>query len=254
MNETKEAIAKAAERLRLRAFAKYENVVDSQLPFEENLCRLMEEQVQIADEERLKRRIRSAGFPTLKTLNTFVMSEEFLPHLNFDEFRELASCAFIDNKCDVVAMGPSGHGKTHSAMAIGYEALKRGYSVKFKRASDLMNEMSEAKTDKHLSDYIRILNRCQLLILDEVGYLNYDIEASSLLFQVLGSRYEKASTFYTTNLAFSKWVNFISDKALASAIVGRIAQQAILLNMNGPKNWRLEHAHSKQQRDINTTD
>jgi DNA replication protein DnaC len=248
MSEHKEAIQKAAARLRLSAFTQYEKLIDPKHPFEDNLRCLLEEQIRMADAQRLERRIRYAGFPQVKTFDTFVMSEEQLPHLNFDELRELMSCTFIDEKNDVVALGPAGRGKTHAALAIGYEAVKRGYSVKFKRASDLVNEMSEAKTDKHLADYVRSLNRCQCLILDEVGYLNYDIATSSLLFQVISARYEKASTVYTTNLEFSRWTQFIGDEALASAIVDRIAHHAIILNMNGPKGWRLEHSRSKQQR------
>ena len=248
MIEQKEAIKKAAARLNLDAFAKYESYKDPKLSFEENLCALLQEQVILSDKQRLKRRIRYAGFPQVKTFETFVLSEEFLPNLNFDEFRDLGDCTFIDEKCDIVAVGPEGRGKTHAALAIGYEALKRGYSVRFKRACDLVNEMSEAKSEKQLTDYIRIINRCKLLIVDELGYLNYDMGSASLLFQVLGDRYEKSSTIYTTNLAFSEWKQFIPDEVLASAIVGRIAQNAILLNMNGAKNWRLEHARSKRQR------
>jgi len=248
MSEKKEAIQKIAGRLRLNAFSQYEKHTNPKQPFEDNLCGLLEEQARLADEARLERRIRYAGFPQIKTFNTFVMSKEHLPNLNFDELRELGSCAFIEEKNDVVAIGPAGKGKTHTALAVGYEAVKRGYSVRFKRASDLMNEMAEAKNDKHLADYIRTLNRCQLLIIDEVGYLNYDLSASSLLFQVVSARYEKSSTFYTTNLDFSKWEKFIGEKMLASAIVDRIAHHAIILNMNGPKGWRLENARSKQQR------
>jgi DNA replication protein DnaC len=250
MNEQKEAIQKAAARLRLGAFAQYEGFADPQRPFEENLCRLLEEQVRQADVSRLARRIRYAGFPQVKTFDTFVMSREHLPHLNFDELRELGSCGFIEEKNDVVAIGPAGRGKTHAVLAVGYEAVKRGYSVKFKSAADLVNEMAEAKTEKCLTDYIRTLNRCECLILDEVGYLNYDLAASSLLFQVVSARYEKSSTVYTTNLDFSRWGQFIGDEALAAAIVDRIAHHAIILNMNGPKGWRLEHARSKQQRKV----
>jgi DNA replication protein DnaC len=227
-------------------FAQYEKYVQSTQPFADNLLNLLQEQVQIADHNRLNRRTRYAGFPQQKTLDTFRCDPEFLPHLNVNEFRELSSCQFIDDKYDVVALGPSGRGKTHVALAIGYEAVKRGYKVRFKRASDLVNEMSEARTEKQLTDYIKTLNRCQLLILDEVGYLNYDVNASSLLFQVVGARYEYASTFYTTNLEFSKWPQFIGNENLAAAIVDRIAHHSIILNMNGPKGWRLEHAHSKQ--------
>jgi DNA replication protein DnaC len=251
MSEQREAILRATSRLRLKAFAQYEKLVDSKLPFEDNLLRLLDEQVVFADKQSIDRRVRYAGFPQIKTFNTFDTSEERLPYLNSDEFLELQSCAFIDDKNDIVAIGPSGHGKTHAALAIGYEAVKRGYSVRFKRASDLVNEMSEAKSEKRLADYIRVLNRCSCLILDEVGYLNYDLAASSLLFQVVSARYEKASTVYTSNLEFSRWAQFIGDEALASAIVDRIAHHAIILNMNGPIGWRLEHARSKQQRKVN---
>jgi DNA replication protein DnaC len=248
MNEVKEAIKKASARLRLGAFSQYEKYIKPKQPFEDNLYSILEEQVKLADEYRLNRRTRYAGFPQIKTLDTFVLSKEHLPHLNFDEFLELASCAFIDGKNDVVAIGPTGKGKTHASLGIGYEAVKRGYSVKFKKASDLVNEMAEAKSGKHLVEYIRVLNRTQLLILDEVGYLNYEKDAADLLFQVVSSRYEKASTFYTTNLEFSKWKDFIGNDMLAAAIVDRIAHHAIILNMNGSKGWRLEHARSKQQR------
>jgi len=253
MSEKKEAIQKAATRLNISVFAQYEQLINPQHSFEDNLFRLLEEQIRLSDVQRLNRRIRYAGFPQIKTFDTFVMSAEYLPNLNFDELRELGSCAFIEDKNDVVAIGPEGRGKTHVALAIGYEAVKRGYSVKFKRASDLVNEMSESKNEKHLSDYVRTLSRCQCLIIDEVGYLNYDLATSSLLFQLISARYEKASTIYTTNLEFSRWGQFVGDEDLASAIVGRIAHQAIILNMNGSKGWRLEHARSKQQSRSNRT-
>lgn len=247
MNERKEAIQKAAARLRLSAFAQYDKHTNPQCSFEENLCALLQEQVVLADKLRLDRRIKYAAFPQIKTFETFVMSKEHLPHLNFDELRELGACGFIEEKGDVVAIGPAGRGKTHAALAIGYEAVKRGYNVKFKKASDLVNEMTEAKSERHLVDYIRILNRCHLLIIDEVGYLNYDMSASSLLFQIVSARYERASTLYTTNLDFGKWGQFVGDEMLASAIIDRIAHHAVILNMNGPKGWRLENARSKRQ-------
>ena len=253
MSDLKESIKKDAARLSLKTFAKYEDFINPKHSFEENLSALLQEQVRIADLQRLDRRVKYAGFPQIKTFDTFVMSDEYLPNINFDELRSLGDCSFIDDKDDIVAIGPAGHGKTHIALAIGYEAVKRGYSVKFKRASDIINEMNEAKSEKRLTDYIRIINRCQLLIVDEVGYLNYDVTASGLLFQVISARYEKSSTFFTTNLEFSKWEQFIGDEVLASAIVGRIAHQAILLNMNGPKVWRLEHARSKRQRAAKNT-
>jgi len=176
------------------------------------------------------------------------MSKERLPNLNFDEVRELATCKFIDEKADVCAVGPAGHGKSHLALAIGNEAARRGYSVKFRRACDLINEMRESSSDKHLTEYARMMTRCSLLIIDEVGYLNYDEAASNLLYQIIGARYETGSTFYTSNHKFSEWPEFIGKNSLANAIVSRIAHNAIVLDMSGPVAWRLEHARSRRDR------
>jgi DNA replication protein DnaC len=253
MPEVQTAISKTANELYLPAFAQYRKHIDPARPFEENLLALLTEQLELAKQKRVERRLRYAGFPRMKTLDMFEMSVECLPYLNFDEVLELAACHFIEEKLDVVALGPSGAGKTHLALAIGYEAIKKEYNVKFKRASDLVNEMSEAKSEKQLTDYLKPLNRCALLIIDEVGYLNYDQSASSLLFQVVGARYETGSTFYTTNLPFSKWTQFIGDKGLAEAMVDRIAHHSFILNMNTPKAWRLEHARSKIQKPMSTT-
>ena len=246
--ELRSAISKTANDLYLPAFTQYGKLINPTASFEENLYTLLLEQSQIAFQNRVKRRLKTAGFPQVKTMDMFEMSKDHLPNLNFDEVRELATCKFIDEKLDVCAVGPAGHGKSHLALAIGYEAIKRGYSVKFKRASELINEMLEAKSEKQLTNYIRLMSRCSLLIIDEVGYFSYDIAAANLLFQIIGSRYEIGSTFYTSNLEFSKWTQFIGDATLAKAIVSRIAHHAVLLDMNGPKGWRLEHAHSKTSR------
>jgi DNA replication protein DnaC len=244
VNDIQLDIVKMARDLNLSVFAHYNDYIKTARPFEENLLELLKEQTMVTDNERIKRRIRYAGFPMVKTFATFQTATERFPHLNIDEFNELATCRFIEEKADVVAIGPSGHGKTHAALAVGYEAVKKGYNVRFKRAVDLINEMSEAKSEKALAKYTRTLTRCELLIIDEVGYLPYDTTASSFLFQVISARYETASTFYTTNYEFSKWPQFIEDERLVSAIVSRIAQHSIILNMNGPKAWRLEFARS----------
>jgi len=176
-DELRAAISKTATGLHLTAFAQYGKYIDSKAPFEENLYTVLSAQNQITFQTRVKRRMKTAGFPQVKTMDMFEMSSDHLPNLNFNEVRELATCKFIDEKLDICAVGPAGHGKTHLAMAIGYEAIKRGYSVKFRRASTLINEMIEAKSDKQLSDYVRLMSRCSLLILDEVGYLDYDKSA-----------------------------------------------------------------------------
>jgi len=245
-DELRSGISKLANGLYIPVFANYWRLISPTASFEENLYKLLSEQQQVSFEKRVYRRLRTAGFPYVKTMNMFVMSEDRLPNLNFDEVRELASCKFIDEKVDICAVGPSGHGKTHLALAIGYEAIRRGYSVKFRRACDLINEMSEAKTEKHLTEYSRMMTRCSLLIIDEVTYLNYDETAANMLYQIIGARYETGSTFYTSNLKFSEWPQFIGNNVLTNAIVTRIAHNSAILDMNGPKAWRLEHARSRR--------
>ena len=245
MNNVQSDIVKIANELKLSVFTRYNEYIRTDRPFGENLLELLKEQAMVADNSKIQRRIKYAGFPIVKTFDTFEASKERFPNLNLNEFNELASCRFIEEKVDVVALGPPGHGKTHVALAVGYEAIKQGNSVRFKRAIDLINEMSEAKSEKTLAKYTKTLNRCQLLIIDEVGYLPYDDAASNFLFQIISARYETGSTFYTTNYEFSKWPQFIENKRVVKAIVNRIAHHSIILNMNGPKSWRLEYAHSR---------
>jgi DNA replication protein DnaC len=248
-DELRAAISKTANELYLTVFSQYGKYVSLNASFEENLLTLLSEQNQVAFQNRIKRRVKAAGFPQVKAMGMFQMSKDILPNLDFGEVQELATCKFIEAKTDVCAFSPSGHGKTHLALAIGYEAIKRGYTVKFRRASDLINEMAEAKSEKKLSEYIRLMTRCSLLIVDEVGYFDYDVAASSLLFQIVGARYETGSTFYTSNQTFSEWAKFIGSDTLAKAIVSRIAHHAILLDLNGPRPWRLEHARSRQAKE-----
>ena len=238
-------ISKIANDLKLSVLANYDKHIKTGLPFEENLLHLLRQQAIEAANASVSRKIRYSGFPVVKTLDAFEMSQERFPFLNLNEFLELSTCRFIEEKADVAAIGPPGRGKTHVALAIGYEAIKRGFSVRFKRAADLVSEMSEAKSEKSLSAYTKTLNRCRLLILDEIGFLPYDSTASSFLFQIISARYETASTFYTSNFEFSKWSQFIKDKGIVTAIVDRIAHHSVVLNMNGPMAWRLEHARSR---------
>jgi DNA replication protein DnaC len=245
MSDIQTDISKLANELKLPVFAHYDRYIKTGQPFEENLLQLLKQQAIETNNASIKRRVKYAGFPMIKTLDAFELSLERFPYLNLDEFNELSSCRFIEEKADVAAIGPPGRGKTHAALAIGYEAIKRGYTVRFKRATDLVCEMSEAKSEKSLSSYTKTLNRCRLLILDEIGFLPYDSTASSLLFQIISARYETASTFYTSNYEFSKWSQFIQDKGIVTAIVDRIAHHSVVLNMNSPKAWRLEHARSR---------
>ena len=119
LDELRSGISKLANDLYIPVFAKYWKSVSPTASFEENLYKLLIEQQQVSFDKRVSRRLRTAGFPYVKTINMFKMTKERLPNLNSDEVLELTTCKFIDEKADICAVGPAGHGKSHLALAIG---------------------------------------------------------------------------------------------------------------------------------------
>ena len=212
---------------------------------EESLYDLLYAENSIKEQNRYKYRVKNAAFPIIKTLDTFVFDDGRLPNLNKDMVMELASCDFIKRKQNVVAIGNSGTGKSHLISALGIEAITRGYTVKFRRASDLVTQMTEAVSEKHLGQFIKNVNACDVLIIDELGYLSFDAAGASLLFQIFAARYETKSTMVTSNLEFSKWVTFLGqDEHMTAALIGRLVHQSIILNMNG-EDYRLHNKIKK---------
>lgn len=212
-------------------------LIEQDTSFEENLINILSVELSERKLRGIARRTKIAGFPQLKTLDTFDFSR--LPKLSKSAVEELATGRFASNKTNVVAYGNSGVGKTHLAIAIGVEAIQKGYTVRFRKVADLIQELREAKSTNQLTSAMRAWERTDVLILDELGYLFLDAEDSSLLFQLLSNRYETKSTFVTTNFEFSKWVDFLGDKAMATALIDRFAHKTTFLNMNGPS-YRLE--------------
>jgi DNA replication protein DnaC len=239
--EITEKLDQLSKRLKLSVLSDYKNRLNPGMSFEEGLILLLEIEAAEKDRKSMERRIKNAGFPLIKTLDTFAFDAERLPHLKKEQVMELSGCEYIRQKRNVIAIGNSGTGKSHLMTALGIEAIKRGYHVKFKKASDLVNQMSEAQIDKQLTRYLKNLNNCHLLIIDELGYLTFDIQGASLLFQVFAARYETKSTIVTTNLEFSKWVSFLGDPGLSTALIDRLIHLSTLLNMNG-ESYRLKNA------------
>lgn len=233
-NELSNKIKMISRDLKLQVFEEYNEYIRSNVSTEEVIYNLLKAEQSMKDLSRYKYRIKMAKFPVAKTLDTFHFDRERLPGLSKDTVMELATCKFIKEKRNVIALGNSGTGKTHLLTALCNEAILKGYSAKFIRASELVTQMTEAKNENELAKYIKKINTCDVLFIDEFGYLSYDAIGSSLLYQVFANRYETKSTLVTSNLAFSKWLSILSNnKELASALIGRITQQSTVLNMNG---------------------
>ena len=242
--EEQTKIVALAKRLKLPMMAEFDQHVSKEASFSDNLLRLLEMEVLEKDIKGIARRTKSAGFPFIRVLDTFIYDGR-LPNLKQEQVWGLTDCSYIAEKKNVIAIGNSGTGKTHLLIALGIEAIRQGFTVRFKRASDLVNQMSEALSKNQLSQYIKTLNNCHLLICDELGYLNFDLQSASLLFQVFAARYEVSSTMVTSNLEFSKWPAFLgNDPAMSTALVDRLVHRAEILNMNG-ESYRLKDAKGK---------
>lgn len=180
---------------------------------------------------RQMRALRQAGFPTKKRFEELIL--DALPDDGRKSLPELKSLDFLKEKRNVILIGNSGTGKTHLAIATGVLACEENYRVAFRTAAGLINEMIEARKDNRLSILLRQFKKIDLLILDELGYVTFDLAGAELLFQLLATRYETMSTFITSNLSFSDWVKVFHDKTLTTAILDRITHKALILNMNG---------------------
>jgi DNA replication protein DnaC len=180
---------------------------------------------------RQMKALRKAGFPTKKRFEELVLDK--LPQDGKDALLALKALTFIKERRNVILIGNSGTGKTHLAIATGIIACEENYRVSFRTAAGLINEMVEARNENRLSLYLRQFKKIDLLILDELGYVTFDLAGAELLFQLLATRYETMSTIITSNLGFSDWVKVFHDRALTAAILDRITHHAMILNMNG---------------------
>ena len=191
------------------------------------LLALTEVELQARTENRLKRRLREARFPLLKTLETFDF--EAAPDLNRQLIHELSRGTYIQEHRNVILLGRSGTGKTHLATALGVEACRGGMRTRFVTGCGLANELIEARHERDLSRAVQRYSRYGLLVLDELGYVPLSREGADLLFQVLAERHERGSVIVTTNLGFADWTQVFGDANLTAALLDRLTHRAHII-------------------------
>lgn len=209
------------------------------------LLRLSE--LELLDRERraTERRIKAAKFPVTKTLDTFDFLA--LPKLNKKLVLELARCEFIDRRENVLALGNSGTGKTHLALALGMAACQSGYRVRFTTAAALVNELLEARDERRLLRFQKQLAKQDLLIIDELGYVPLSKTGAELLFEVFSQRYEQGSTLVTSNLPFNEWTEILGSERTTGALLDRLTHHVHILEMNGDS-FRLKQSKKRRTR------
>jgi DNA replication protein DnaC len=212
------------------------------------LLRLAELELIERERRMVDRRIRAAKFPVVKGLDSFDFTA--IPSLNKMLVTELARGEYILRRENIIALGNSGTGKSHVALALGLAACQRGMSVGFATAAGLVHQLMEARDEKRLLRLQAQLAAHKLLIIDELGYVPLSPTGAELLFEVFSQRYERGSIIVTSNLPFEEWTSVFGSERLTGALLDRLTHHVHILELNGDS-YRLKQSKNRRRKGQN---
>ena len=203
------------------------------------LLRLSERELLERERRATERRLKEAAFPVVKTIDTFDFAAR--SSLNETLVRELLRGEYIERKENVLLVGNPGTGKTHLATALGFAACTAGKRVRFTTTTALVTLLLEMRENRLLQRFHKQLERLDLLILDELGYVPFTKAGAELLFDVVARAYERSSLIVTTNLPFENWTEVLGSERLTGAMLDRLTHRVHILEANG-ESYRLADA------------
>jgi DNA replication protein DnaC len=233
----KDEIEQLLKSLRLKKIAEIfdeevKRVEKAKLTYSEFVARLLRAQWQANQENALAWRIRRAGLPEQWTLESFPFKRQ--PGVNQRQIRTFAELEFIPRAENIVFVGPTGVGKTGLASGLLLKALQNGHRGVFMRAQELFDEMYASLADRSTRRLLNRLAKVDILVIDEMGYLNLRPEQTNIFFKLMEERYRRKPTVITTNLDYGEWANFLGNKALVEALLSRLRHQCHTVKIDGP--------------------
>ena len=213
--------------------------------FGDFLLQITERELIEREQRAAQRRIKSAKFPVLKTLENFDFAAQ--PSINETLVRELINGEYLQARENVLLIGNSGTGKSHVASALGFAACAQGRRVRFWGATALVTHMLEMREQHELKRFFARLEKHDLIILDELGYVPFSKAGAELLFEVVSRAYERFSLIVTTNLPFEQWTEIMGSERLTGALLDRLTPRVHILEANG-ESYRLKDARKRRKK------
>src|SRR6202142_2009890 len=202
------------------------------ITYSEFVTRLVRAQWHARQESALEWRIRRANLPEPWSLETFPFAHQ--PGVNRKQIRGFAELEFITKAENIVLIGETGRGKTGLACGLLLKALENGYRCQFIRGQDLFDGLYAAVADPSTRQFLNRLSRLDVLLIDELGYLNLKPEQSNIFFKLMEERYRQHSTIITSNLVYDEWPNFLGNRPMVEALLSRLRHYCHTATIDGP--------------------